>query len=177
MTRYRSNLRQSILCGLFIALFILSGSVSARSESEIKAAYLYNFIKFITWPDEPTGDDITLCIYGDNPFGAYTAKLNSLKARKRTIRVDYLDRSPPSNCDILFISDTEEMLSEALLENLQEKPTLTISDTEGFTEYGGIIGFIKSGNIVRFNVNLKQARSAKLNISAKLLKLANKVTQ
>ncbi|MBV1920113.1 MAG: YfiR family protein [Pseudomonadales bacterium] len=177
MTFHCSNTRHTILYFLFIALFISSGNVSARSENEIKAAYLYNFIKFITWPDEPTDTDINICIYGKNPFGGYTTKLNSLKARKRAIKVNYIELTPPSDCHILFISDIEETLSEELLKNLHEQPILTISDLVGFTEFGGIIGFFKSGNIIRFNVNLKQARSAKLNISAKLLKLANKVTQ
>ncbi len=181
MTFHCSNTRHTILHFLFIALFISSDNVSARSESEIKAAYLYNFIKFVTWPDEPTDTNINICIYGKNPFGAYTTKLNSLKARKRAIKVNYIEHTiehtRPSNCQILFISGIEETLSEELLKNLHEKPVLTISDIVGFTEFGGIIGFFKSGNIIRFNVNLKQARLAKLNISAKLLKLANKVTQ
>ncbi len=61
---------------LMLCLLIFSSKTAhARSENEIKAVYLYNFIKFITWPQEPTTSDINICIYGDSPFGQQTDKL------------------------------------------------------------------------------------------------------
>ena len=155
----------------------LSAAVAARSESEIKAFYLYNFIKFITWPSEPSDADINICIAGDNPFSSLTEKLNSLKARKRKIQLVSAADIALSECSVMFLSESESNFYEELLASLAGKPVLTISDIGGFIEHGGMIGFIKVGNVVRFEINLKSARAAGLEMSAKLLELASRVEQ
>lgn len=172
------GIRQCITVSiLFLIVIAFSGAAAARSESEIKAAYLYNFIKFITWPDEAAETNINLCILGDNPFGAFAEKFNTLKTRNRAIKVSYPVSNNIHHCSIVFISPSEENLVDDLIHDLEVLPILMVSDIEGFIHSGGTIGFIKQGNIVRFDINLKQARSVGLNISAKLLKLANEVTQ
>jgi len=155
----------------------LSAAVSARSESEIKAFYLFNFIKFITWPDEPTSADLNICVAGANPFSSLEDKLNSLTARSRKIQMLNAEDGPLSECSILFISESESNFYETLIEPLNGFPILTISDIDGFMEHGGMIGFIKVGNVVRFEISLKNTRSAGLEMSAKLLELAIRVEQ
>lgn len=175
--RRRFSLSPLLSLACLVLLLVLSSNAMARSESEIKAFYLYNFIKFINWPTEDDKPDITICIHGDNPFGAFTEKLNTLKARNRSIRVVDESQAPFSECAILFVSASESNLYTGVIEQLDVAPVLTVSDIEDFTGNGGMIGFIKAGNVVRFDINLKQARDAGLEISAKLLKLANKVEQ
>lgn len=183
-----SSLR-AIMCIVCVSIGLcFSTGASARSESEIKAFYLYNFIKFVTWPDEPTTADIKICIAGDNPFSAMTEKLSSREVRNRQITVqsenlsssNYSgtsseDSADYSGCSVLFLGASEANFYTELLDDLGNSSVLTISDIDGFVDNGGMIGFIKVGNVVRFDINLKKARQAELNMSAKLLELANRV--
>lgn len=162
---------------LFTLLIMLSSAAFARSESEIKAIYLYNFIKFITWPAEQADTDFNICIYGNNPFGTHIDKLQSLTVRQRAINISYPNRGDLQSCDVLFITDSEEKFSAEILRKLTRQPILTVSDIDGFINTGGMIGFVKLGNVVKFDINLEQARSSELEISSKLLKLANEVKQ
>ena len=94
---------------LMLCLLIFSSNTAhARSENEIKAVYLYNFIKFITWPQEPTTSDINICIYGDSPFGQQTEKLNTLKARNRPLHTIYPDNNDAHDCSVIVIGPTEQ---------------------------------------------------------------------
>ncbi|MFD2229197.1 YfiR family protein [Alkalimarinus sediminis] len=151
--------------------------MQARSENEIKAVYLYNFIKFITWPQESASENINICIYGDNPFGAQTEKLSTLKARNRPLQIIYPDKTDRPDCSVVFISPSEEKFADELLNRINDHPVLTVSDIENFTNKGGVIGFIKLGNVVKFDINLKKARASNIQISSKLLELANQVIQ
>ncbi|WP_250654819.1 YfiR family protein [Alkalimarinus coralli] len=166
-----------LLSTIILLLLFVSGMAQARSENEIKAVYLYNFIKFITWPQEPTTSDINICVYGDNPFGAQTERLNTLKARNRALHIIYPDKKDRPDCTVVFISPSEEKFAAELLKRINNHPILTVSDIESFTDKGGIIGFIKLGNVVKFDINLKKARASNIQISSKLLELANQVIQ
>lgn len=163
---------------LILLLTLLSSIAHARSENEIKVVYLYNFIKFITWPqDSPTTANITICLYGKNTFGEAIDKLNKLKARNRPIEVIYPKIDENHSCSVVFIGPSENPIADELLIKIDSNPILTISEIDNFTGKGGMIGFIKLGNIVKFDINLKQARSSNLQISSKLLELANQVIQ
>ncbi len=188
---HRFSSLRAMICIVSVAIGLcFSTGAFARSESEIKAFYLYNFIKFVTWPDEPTTADIKICIAGDNPFSAMTDKLNARKVRNRQIsvqseRLSSVNYSGGSlaasadfaDCSVLFLGASEENFYVALVDDLGDSPVLTISDIDGFIDDGGMIGFIKVGNVVRFDINLKKARKAGLKMSAKLLELANRVEQ
>ena len=172
-----SRLAKSITPILILLLTLFCSTTHARSENEIKVVFLYNFIKFITWPQEPTTSNITICLYGENSFGDAIKKLNTLKARNRPLEVIYPSRGEDINCSVVFISSSEDTIADELLTEIDSNPVLTISDIDNFTDKGGIIGFIKLGNVVKFDINLKQARSSNIQISSKLLELANHVIQ
>jgi len=177
-----SHLAKSITCILILLLTLFCSAAFARSENEIKVVYLYNFIKFIKWPQEPTTNNITICLYGENTFGDAIEKLNTLKARNRPLVVVYPDSDKDSigediNCSVVFIGPSEDKIADDLLTKIDSNPVLTVSDIDSFTDKGGIIGFIKLGNVVKFDINLKQARSSNIQISSKLLELANHVIQ
>ncbi|UZE97131.1 YfiR family protein [Alkalimarinus alittae] len=168
---------KSVVQIAILLLLTLSATVQARSENDVKAVYLYNFIKFITWPEEPTNSSINICIYGDNPFGIQSQKLNTLKVRNRPLQIIYPNKIDLPNCTVVFIAPSEEVFTGELLARINNSPILTISDIENFTEKGGMIGFIKLGNVVKFDINLKKARETNIQISSKLLELANHVIQ
>jgi hypothetical protein len=177
MAHDASLIKKSIrLLGL-LAMVLFGSQALARSEVEIKAAYVYNFVKFVTWPATDSDTDFQLCIYGDNPFGTFTEKFNSLSVRGQNIIVTYPDISQISTCNVLLINHSEEKFIPEIISLAAKYPILTISEIENFTELGGCVGFIKLGNIVRFDINLEKARAVGLDISSKLLKLANEVKQ
>lgn len=173
ISRSAINLQHALL----ILLLLISVTAQARPENELKAVYLYNFIKFITWPQEPTTDNINICIYGENPFGAQSNKLNTLKARDRLLQIIYPNKKDLPDCTVIFITASEENYSDELLSRVSNRPILTVSDIDNFTSRGGMIGFVKLGNIVKFDINLKEARASNIQISSKLLELANQVIQ
>jgi len=146
------------------------------TEYRIKAAFLYNFTSFVTWPqDQADIPGFTLCVLGEDPFGNLLDKLagKSVNGRPLVVRrlgsLALLDR-----CKLVFISETSSSQIGDALALLHELPVLTVSDIRGFTDLGGIIEFRIIANKVRFDINTTAAESAGLSISSKLLSLATR---
>ncbi len=151
---------------------------SAPAEYEVKAAFVYNFIKFVEWPDAggPPGDSIRLCILGELPDAAAFANLGRRQVRGKRMTVLTLDRpGEASGCDVLFVAANQTGRLREIIESLEDRPTLTIGDTEGYARRGVMINMFLENKRIRFEINEKKARAAGLRISAKLLKLASKV--
>ncbi len=172
-----SHLAKSFSYFLILLLTLVCSTAHARPENEIKVVYLYNFIKFITWPQESNSANINICIYGKNTFGEAIFKLEKLTARNRPIEIIFPSLDEDIDCAVIFIGPSDENISDKLLIDINDKPVLTVSEIDSFIHNGGIIGFIKLGNVVKFDINLKEARSSNIQISSKLLELANRVIQ
>jgi len=156
-----------------------SAEGAVAREYEIKAAYLYNFIKYIDWPAQglPTGSDtITIGVIGGNPFGPALAPLNGkmVKGRKLVIKEAVRLEDLPS-CQIVFVSPSEAQRMQEILNASNEAKVLTVSEVEGFAARGGIINFIEERNKVRFEINAEAAKRKGFVISSELLKLAKVV--
>ena len=146
------------------------------TEYRIKAAFLYNFTSFVTWPETFAGQSgFTLCVFGHDPFGNLLDRLagRSVKNTKLVVRrlesLALLDQ-----CQLVFISETSSDQLGAAMTLLHGLPVLTVSDIHGFTELGGIIEFRIIENKVRFDINIDAAESSGLRISSKLLSLATR---
>jgi hypothetical protein len=173
----------SFVAALGVVLVLLDGTVpqsfGGTREYEIKAAYLYNFLNYVEWPDQslpPAGGAITIGVVGENPFGPSLGPLNGKQIKGRTVAVKEV--SAPAElkaCQILFISQSEKDRYPRILESVKDSRTLTVSEIDGFAERGGIINFIYERNRVRFEINAEAARSKGLTISSELLKLARLV--
>ena len=149
------------------------------TESQVKAAYLYNFGKFVRWQSDrmASPDSLQICVLGKDPFGAVldsTVAGESIDGRKITVRrlAKVQDAGP---CSILFVSSSEESRLDSVLASAQPLSVLTISDMPHFVEKGGMIGFVKQDNRIRFEVNRKAAEQSHLVLSSELLKIAVKV--
>lgn len=149
----------------------------AFQEYQVKAAFVFNFSKFVEWPPKTFSSEdapITIGILGEDPFGMELEELvpnQIVGARKFVIRRSR-DLENLETCHILFISRSEKNIIPKILQSLKGKSILTISDIEQFATNGGIICFIKQSNRIRFQINLEAAKSADLKISSKLLSLA-----
>ena len=144
------------------------------TESQVKAAYLYNFTKFARWPaDTAAGEHFTICILGRDPFGRVldaTVAGESVDGKTVTVR-RFTAAGDASGCRILYIARSQETELAQLLPQVRPG-TLTVSDIDRFAERGGIIRFVNDGNRVRFEVNLSAAEHAGLVLSSELLKVA-----
>jgi len=160
---------------LVICVPAISGVPGASStEYRIKAAFLYNFTSFVNWPEGTTGESgFTLCILGQDPFGTLLDNLAGKLVNNTPLIIKRIGRSEHlGQCRLLFIGETSTQQLRKTLSLLHDTPVLTVSDTTGFTELGGMIEFRVIANKVRFAINNKAAESAGLSISSKLLNLA-----
>ena len=148
------------------------------AEYKIKAAFLYNFSRFVTWPEEPGKNEgkFKLCTFGGDPFGQLLDALAGKSIHKSSLEINRIGSlDEVRDCQVVFISTINGGNLEYVMSSLREQPTLTVSDINGFTAHGGIIQFTLVNNKVRFNINLDAANHAGLTISSKLLSLATVV--
>jgi YfiR/HmsC-like len=162
---------------MFIGLLSAQGQRPKPTEYEVKAAYLYNFGKFIEWPASSIqvgGDSFAICVLGQDPFGAAleSAIANETLAGKRVV-ARQIDRArDAAECRVLFISSSEERRLKEILASLGRASVLTVSDLPEFTQQGGMVQFVLQGDRVRFEVNSASAERAGLTLSSDLLKVA-----
>lgn len=168
----------------FFTLLLLSPLSSyandTKLEYKVKAAYLYNFTKFINWPDDvfPVHEahPFKICILGDNPFGHSLDLISNKTAQGHNVKVEYLETiNTQSECHVIFISKSREKEIQKIFEVLTSKNILTVSDINDFTTKGGGISLDIVNGKVQFNVNLQATNKAGLKVSAKLLELAKSV--
>jgi hypothetical protein len=143
------------------------------SEYQVKAAFLYNFVKFIDWPAGQEGP-IELCVLGKDPFGGAIERVIAGKAvNGRPLAIRRIgDIAAARTCQVLFVSASEASRVSEITKAVHTWSVLTVSEIDRFSERGGIVTFLMEGQRVRFQINPKAAASAGLKISSKLLQLA-----
>jgi len=149
-----------------------------HSEYDLKAAFLYNFARFVTWPDHSGtngnhGDGrFEICVLGTDPFGP---SLDILAGKRVGTSTVVVHRSPDAqgldSCRIVFVTRSEQGRFTELLEQLKGNAVLTVSEAEGFIESGGLINFVIRNNKIRFTINAEGARNSGLRLSSRLLRL------
>jgi len=145
-------------------------------EYELKAAFLYNFAKFVEWPAAGQQEEFTLCVIGGNPFGAALNPLSSSPVRGRAVVVTRLsDPEEISRCNMLFVDALALDRLPVILQRSRDAHVLTVADIDGFTRRGGMIGLVSEDNRIRFDINTRAANDAGLRVSSRLLSLARRV--
>ncbi|MBI3804694.1 MAG: YfiR family protein [Nitrospirae bacterium] len=151
------------------------------SEYQVKAAFLYNFAKFVEWPTETLngGEPFVIGILGRDPFNGFIDEAISGKSvRDRPIVVKRFSKiEEAAGAQILFISGSEGEKVGRLLKHLDRTPILTVSDLKRFAEQGGMIQLVMDENRVRFAVNLTAVERTGLKPSSQLLRLARIVPE
>jgi len=150
------------------------------TEYQIKAAFLYNFAKFIEWPAEAfpnAGAPIIIGVVGEDPFGdVLDQTIQGKTVNGRPLAVRRLKGGQGLKaCHIIFIGSSEKKHLSQVLEDLKGSDILTVGETDRFTQLGGIINFIMDGDKVRFEINADTVERTRLKISSKLLTLAKVV--
>ena len=148
---------------------------SSMPEDQIKAAFLFNFAKFIEWPPEKaSGSSLALCVLGRDSFAASLEQTVSGKTvNGKPLEVRRLSRPEDAKpCHVVFIPVTDKNRAQRNLQAIPSTGVLTVGESEDFAERGGIINFIKDENRIRFEINLDAAARAGIRISSRLLQLA-----
>ena len=148
-------------------------------ESRVKAGYLYNFLRHITWPKSSFRDakaPLVVGILGNNELAAVLKAATRRKAlRGRKILGKKIANSDDAmHCHIVFVSEERRDLDRTIIQALRGKPVLTVGEHSGFTAAGGMVHFHRSRNKVRFAMQLSRTKSAGLKVSARLVKLASR---
>lgn len=172
----------SAMFGVLACLIAMESFASAeqRTEYEVKAAFIYNFARFVEWPAtafERPDAPIVICVLGEDPFGHIlddTVRGKMVGQRPLSIRrIDVAAKA--QGCHIVFISRSEHDRLAHVLAAFRDKPVMTIADIEGATQRGAVLNFILENGHVRFAINANSARRAGLNLSSQLVKLATAV--
>ena len=165
------------------ALFVLASAAFAQSgdgpadEYRIKAAFLVNFASFTTWP-ESSAETLSLCVYGDDPFGAHLDAVAGRKVGQRSLRVvrassvDALD-----GCEMVFVSRAMIGNLGRVLDRIARRPVLIVADSPGAVDNGVMLNMDSGAGRISFSANLAAARDHGLTLSARLLNLASEVKQ
>ena len=150
-------------------------------EYQIKAAFVYNFLKFIDWPSDAlleTSDTVTICVLGhDAAAEAFETIRDKVVSGRRLVVQQIQAVRGLEACHVLFITSSEERRLPQVMQNLQRSSVLTVGEMESFIPSGGIINFVIENNKVRFQINSTGATRARLKLSSHLLRLATVVKQ
>ena len=148
-------------------------------EYTLKAAYLTKFVPFIEWPDAVFASPnapVTICVVGEDPFGATLDQAAGAAAAGRKLvvrRIPEVNAETGAACQIVYVSDTQ--VGYDAVDALKDKPVITV--TESTMRARGIINFLTLDNHVRFDIDEAAALKNGVHISSKLLGLAHNVTQ
>ncbi|MDX1692876.1 MAG: YfiR family protein [Ketobacteraceae bacterium] len=174
--------RGSLLVVLFQSLMVTASGGSGelrkqQPEYPLKAAYLYNFTKFVNWPDETFGADdapLNICIKGPMPDSGIISKLNSQTTRGHPLRILSVNGGPVDECHLLYFRQMAQREVHQTLQKIQDRPVLTVGEYRGFAREDGIIEFeITDSQRIKLIINQVRAKDLRITISAQLLEIAS----
>jgi YfiR/HmsC-like len=182
------NLKLSrAICVSFISLVVVLSAINVNarekqdvySEAKIKAAYIYNFLNFVEWPDD-TLSVLNICVYG--PSKEHISAFNSMPAQTKTdtyLNVTYIDSNDKlailNTCQVTFITKAASTYTKKILAYIKNNHNLTFSESGQFIEQGGMVNFIRIGSKIRFEINLEASDQSQLIISSKILRIAERL--
>jgi len=170
-----------------VACFVLGasmGSSDINREDRVKAAFLYNFAKFIDWPGNKPDQGFQFCIVGEKSLGLAMEAIAGKTVRGQVISVQRSSvYNQKSDCHLLFVSKSSGSSVKSFIDRLTRQGVVTVGEGEQFVRHGGMIGFTKknkanaaSGRVrVGFAINVDTVRRAGVQVSSELLKLATVV--
>lgn len=147
-------------------------------EYQIKAAYLLNFARFIYWQESfiSTAENFNICVIGSNPFDESLKKLSNKKIKNKNIKINYSNSFiKEAKCKIVFISKEKDNNYKETLDKIGNSAVLTVSDIEGFSQYGGMIEFVRVKNKIKFEINLGRSNKSNIKYRSQLLEVAERL--
>ena len=168
-----------LFASVFLAPMMLAQPARTTTESELKAAFVYNFAKFVTWPDDSKTKPLEIGVLGDPELGATLGELlegKNLGGRPLRVAV-FNSLSELRATNVLFIRTDRKQTLETALHTIAGLPVLTVGESDDFAQLGGVVQLVRDGRKMRFDVNVAAAEQAGLRIQAQLLKLARNTSK
>jgi hypothetical protein len=175
------RLSYTVLSILVLAV-LMAGSCPAWAVSEehqIKAAMIYNMVRFMEWPEEALSVAATqfrICTAGKGGLALAVEELRGKQLKGRIVTVQHVTTSA-AGCQVLVLSEPDRSATADLLEKVRTSAVVTVAESAGFARSGGVVGFVLQGGKVRFEINQTAAQRHRIRISAQLLKLAHIVQE
>lgn len=167
-----------LLIGLVCIAPLSQAQPAAPSETQVKAAFLVNFPKYVAWPAEAfarTNSPIVITLLGESKLGDELAKMipgKKVDGHPLVLNIATKEEQITNTCHILFIGAAERRRTPAILEKIGAAPILTVGESDDFLATGGTINLAIRDKKVSIEVNLASANQARLQISSKLLNVA-----
>jgi hypothetical protein len=165
---------RALLCLLLAAIAAGARAVDAPTDNDVKAVFVYNFSRFVAWPDSASSGPFVIGILGHDELGTRldeAVRGESLNNRPLVVR-RFQSIDEIGDCQILFIDRSESAELGHVLSTLTHRSTLTVSDMPDAADHGVMIQFVTENSRIRLRINVDSARSAGLTISSNLLRPA-----
>lgn len=171
-----NRVKKSILYILSISLFTPTLLHAYNSELDLKAVFIGRFSKFITWPKK-SREKFIITVIDTNPFDNKLDKLyKDKKIKNKPIEIRYVTSIDEiKESDILFITIKNPKEIKKVLEYARKNSILTVSDSDGFAQRGGIIQIDFVMRKVKLKINNIASKEANLKISSSLLNISEVV--
>ena len=149
-------------------------------EYQVKAAYLYNIVNFVTWPPDAfsgPADPLHVCVFGADPFGPIldTEMQNGTSNGRPVAVIRTMDAAALPDCELVFLPGGNTDRMDQAIRVTSQRPVLTVGESADFLRRGGMIAFVVDGGRVRFDVNLPVATARGLSLSSRLLQVARTI--
>lgn len=172
-------MRRILKCILLALLGIwplLGAEALAESRrAKIEAAFLYNFLNYVTWP-QAQSSKVTICVAEHDPVVPYLHYLQEKMQDERSLHVEELsNHHTVEGCSMVFLRESALLSITSLQKQAEEEHILLISDSEGFIDDGGMIELTQEGERMTIAINQDAMAKASLKASSRLLDLAKRV--
>ena len=174
LRRTRVAISALLLCAV---AFHAARAAAPPNEYALKSVFLYNFCRFMDWPDAAFGgpnDPIVIGVFGEDPFGPLLDEaVRGETFRGRSIRIEhYRSAREIGRCHLLFVGASEAGRLNEILSAVAGRSIVTVGESEEFIERGGMIALVADRNRVRLVMNPQTLRAARIDVSSKLLRVA-----
>jgi hypothetical protein len=161
---------------MLLACLLVAGPAMAQSlqlaEQKIKAGMVYNFLKYTDWPAVDGAAPMRVCLYGGDPFDGNLQPMQGRSVNQRPIVLQHIkDASEAASCQMLILDSARNGDWPELRTALTGKPVLTVSDSEDFTDAGGMIAFSHRDNRIQVLLSMDAVNAAQLHVEERLLNL------
>lgn len=181
LAKFRHFLRFLAAIALVATLLQTPGhAITVSDEDRVKAAFVFNFIKFVEWPEtsfKNPAASLNVCVWGSEADADSMVGLQRKTAKQRELKVVAVNAAEElAACHVLFLTRNSRSSYRTVLRSIADKSVLTVSDIAGFAQSGGLIGLFKSDNQMRFAINVEATQRSGLRMSAQLLKFGKIVS-
>jgi len=156
------------------AFFLLSLSEANAQKERFHSLFIYNFCKYVKWPEGQQSDDFVIGVLGsENMVKTLKAAAGNKKVNGKPIAVKHFKNpAEVAGCHILYVANSSSHQISKVLDSTTDESVLIVSDKPGFAKKGAAINFIEKQGKIKFELNQEVAESRGLKISGSLASLA-----